>query len=128
MKIIKVTCAIIEVNNKVLVVQRSELMAHPLKWEFPGGKIEAFESAEESIHREIKEELDVEIEIMYKITPTLFHYPDISIQLIPFVVNYSDGEVKLKEHAQFRLMNKKELVLLDWADADIAILNEYLTL
>lgn len=128
MKIIKVTCAIIEMDNKILVVQRSESMKQPLKWEFPGGKIEASESEEESIHREIKEELDVEIEIINKITPTIFHYPDISIQLIPFVVNYIDGEIKLKEHSQCRIMKKNELIQLDWAEADFPILNEYLTL
>jgi 8-oxo-dGTP diphosphatase len=60
---IRVTCAIIEFAGKVLVVQRSKKMNLPLKWEFPGGKIEEGELEEECIVREIKEELNLDIEI-----------------------------------------------------------------
>ena len=61
MKTIDVTCAIISFNNKILVVQRSENMKLPLKWEFPGGKIENGESEKECIKREIKEKLNIKI-------------------------------------------------------------------
>ena len=54
-KIISVTCAIIEYEEGTLVVQRSEKMKLPLKWEFPGGKLEAHESEKECIQREIQE-------------------------------------------------------------------------
>jgi 8-oxo-dGTP diphosphatase len=60
---IKVTCAIIEKESDVLVVQRSEKMSLPLKWEFPGGKIENGESEEGCIVREIKEELNLDIDV-----------------------------------------------------------------
>ena len=57
---IRVTCAIIRnEENEVLVVQRGENSLHPLKWEFPGGKIDAGETEEESVIREIKEELSI---------------------------------------------------------------------
>ena len=57
MSVLKVTCAIIYFKDKILVVQRSESMPLPLKWEFPGGKIENNESEEDCIKREIKEEI-----------------------------------------------------------------------
>lgn len=128
MKEIEVTCALITVNNKTLVVQRSEDMKLPLKWEFPGGKIEFGESAEECIKREIKEELNIEIEIIRPLTPVRHKYPSIGIKLIPFLANYKDGELQLKEHKQYLILFKNELKQLDWAEADIPIVNEYLLL
>lgn len=123
-----VTCALIEFNNKVLVVQRSEEMRLPLKWEFPGGKIEKDETEEECVLREIKEELNIVIEIVQKLTPTVFNYPNNSIQLIPFLANFSSGELKLAEHQDFRWMHKSELIELDWAEADLPIVNEYISI
>ncbi len=58
---LNVTCAIILFQNKILVTQRSESMKLPLKWEFPGGKLEPGESEEACIIREIKEELNLNI-------------------------------------------------------------------
>ncbi len=128
MNIVPVTCAIIELDDKVLVVQRSEQMKMPLKWEFPGGKIEPNETEEECIQREIKEEINIEIEIIDKLNPSIFHYPTISIELIPFIAKHTGGKIKLKEHSEFRLLEKEELSNLDWAEADIPVLNEYLKL
>jgi len=128
MKIIDVTCAIISFNDKTLVVQRDENMKLPLKWEFPGGKIEKGESEQDCIKREIKEELNIEIELISKLTPSKFDYPNFSIQLIPFTANYIRGDIKLTEHKQYLLLNKDKLKILDWAQADIPILNEYLGL
>lgn len=58
---IQVTCAIIQSDGKILAVQRSEAMSLPLKWEFPGGKIDLGETAEKCLLREIKEELNIDI-------------------------------------------------------------------
>ena len=128
MKEIHVTCAIILVDEKVLVVQRSEHMKLPLKWEFPGGKIENGESEEACIKREIEEEINIKIELIAKLSPSNYHYPKFSIKLIPFIAKYVDGDIKLLEHKQYRLLKKEELAGLDWADADIPILNEFLGL
>ena len=128
MKVIDVTCAIININGKTLVVQRSAEMKMPLKWEFPGGKIEAGESEEECIKREILEELNIEIEIIKRLSPSCFDYGDISIRLIPFVVEYLKGEIELKEHQRYLLLDKEELRGLDWAEADVAVLEELISL
>jgi 8-oxo-dGTP diphosphatase len=127
MKII-VTCAIIEYENTVLVVQRSQRMKLPLKWEFPGGKIEKMEKEEDCIKREIREELNIEIELIKKLTPTNHDYEDISIELIPFIAKQIGGQIRLNEHTDFKFLKKEELTNLDWAEADVAIVKEYLKL
>lgn len=104
---IKVTCAIIENEDTVLVVQRSTTMSLPLKWEFPGGKIEIGESEEESIIREIKEELNLDIEVSKRLNSSVFDYPNISIELIPFVAKQVGGQIGLNEHGDFKYLNKK---------------------
>jgi len=126
---IKVTCAvIINKQDQVFVAQRSKQMSLPLKWEFPGGKIELNETPEECLIREINEELSIEIEII-KAYPSHTHtYPKITIELIPFVCNYISGDVFLKEHAEFKWLEKNDLLALDWADADVPVVNYYLNL
>jgi 8-oxo-dGTP diphosphatase len=126
--VIKVTCAIIENENRVLVVQRSAKMSLPLKWEFPGGKIENNESEEDCIIREIKEELNLEIVVLKKLQSSVYDYPNISIELIPFVAKQVNGEIKLLEHANYSYILKEELLKLDWAEADIPIVKSYLNL
>lgn len=128
MKKIQVACAIIILEEKILVVQRSDTMSLPLKWEFPGGKIESGESDEECIKREIIEELNIKIELISRLTPSRHNYPDFQIELIPFLAKYIDGVIKLTEHKKYLLLKKYELSDLDWAEADIPILNEYLNL
>ncbi len=128
MKKIQVACAIIILEEKILVVQRSDTMSLPLKWEFPGGKIESGESDEECIKREIIEELNIKIELISRLTPSRYNYPDFQIELIPFLAKYIDGVIKLAEHKKYLLLKKYELSDLDWAEADIPILNEYLNL
>ncbi|SOE19815.1 8-oxo-dGTP diphosphatase [Spirosomataceae bacterium TFI 002] len=123
-----VTCAIIENENQVLVVQRSEYMKLPLKWEFPGGKIEKWETDEDCIKREIREELNLEIELIKKLTPAIYDYPEVCIELIPFIAKQIGGQLKLNEHADFKYLTKAELLNLDWAEADVSIVKEYLGL
>jgi 8-oxo-dGTP diphosphatase len=122
---IRVCCAIIYFqDNKILVVQRGNSMRHEGKWEFPGGKIETGESEEECIKREIREELRIEINIIGTLRSNFHRYQDFEIQLIPFTAMYVSGQIELKEHAQYKLLKKEELLSLDWAEADIPIVKE----
>lgn len=124
---INVSCAIISDNNgKILVTQRSETMKMPLKWEFPGGKIEENETAEECLQREIREELDVEITIKSKLIASVHEYDDFIVNLIPFVCEIEKGEIRLSEHSDFIWVNKSELKNLDWLEADIPIFKQLL--
>ncbi len=126
MKSLDVTCAIIFKADKIIVTQRSELMKMPLKWEFPGGKVNAGENYVDSIKREIMEELNIEIEITAMLQPVLFNYGTFKINLIPFMANYLSGEVRLLEHKAILMLHASELFQLDWADADIPIVKEIL--
>lgn len=121
---INVVCAIIIKDEKILVTQRSQNMDMPLKWEFPGGKLEQNEDEISCIKREIKEELNIEIAILKRLIPVSYKYPNFEIYLIPYIVQYQSGELKLHEHIDFKLLEIKELNFLDWAEADIPILKQ----
>ena len=124
---IEVSCAII-INpfDQVLVTQRSARMPLPLKWEFPGGKIEDNETAEECLIREIREELNIEIEITSALSPNDYQYPDKLIRLIPFICKQTGGEIILKEHADYKWLDVKDLLDLEWAEADVGVVEGYI--
>lgn len=125
---INVTCAIILFDNQILVTQRSEKMKLPLKWEFPGGKLEENESEIDCIKREIKEELNIEVEVLKGLSNSIYDYGTYKINLIPFISNYVSGEIVLSEHKDYKLLDKSELSYLDWAEADLPIVEEFLKL
>ena len=121
--VLKVTCAIIINGSTVLCAQRGASMSLPLQWEFPGGKIEANESAEACIQREIKEELNLDIRILERGPSALHPYKEGQLlELIPFVCTVADGELQLREHAQARWCAPHEMDSLQWAEADLEIL------
>lgn len=126
---IEVSCAlIVNDDGKVLVTQRNTHMKLPLKWEFPGGKIEVDETAEACLIREISEELAVQLTIVAALPVNEHCYPDFSIRLFPFVGRITIGSIVLKEHAAYAWLNKNELLGLDWAEADIPVVRNYLNL
>ena len=127
-KCIDVTCAIVYFKDKILVTQRSETMKLPLKWEFPGGKLEPNESEIDCIKREILEEINIKIEIDKKLSNSVFDYGSFQIKLIPFIANFVSGDIKLAEHKEYRLLDISELSNLDWAEADKPIVEELLKL
>lgn len=125
---LNVICAIIYFNNKILVTQRSEKMKLPLKWEFPGGKLEENESEIDCIKREIKEELNIEIEVLKKLSNSIYDYGNFKINLIPYLSNYVSGKIILSEHKDYKLVDISELLNIDWAEADLPIVEELLKL
>lgn len=120
---LQVTCAIIADGSKVLCAQRGAHMALPLQWEFPGGKIEPHESAAACIVREIKEELALDIGVVAEGPRTVHpHRPSQMLELIPFVCRWTGGELCLREHAQAGWFTRREMVALQWAEADVQVL------
>lgn len=125
---IRVTCAIIRnEDNEVLVVQRSEETDHPLKWEFPGGKIKDGESEEECIIREIKEELSMDIVICGRLQEVEHNYGHKQIILIPFICDTLDELPLLAEHKAFRWISPADLKIIDFSEADIFVANKYIS-
>jgi len=128
-QMIQVTCAIIEKDGKVLCAQRSEKMRHPLKWEFPGGKLEPGETLAACLQREIQEELGLVISIREALPPNRHIYPGApEICLYPFICTVQAGLLAVKEHKQIAWLPLNKLKTLDWAKADIPILEGYLVL
>jgi len=124
---IDVACALItRLNGQVLVTQRSASMRLPLKWEFPGGKVEPDETAESCIVREITEELMIKIKIVKRGIAHEYGEGKDSILLIPFYCKMITKEIKLTEHVAFNWLFPDELISLDWAEADLPVLQDYL--
>ena len=115
---LEVCCAIILKESKILVVQRGLESSHPLKWEFPGGKINSAETAEQSIIREISEELTIRIEVLSELMPIEFDYGEKQIHLIPFICKIISGEIILTEHVAQRWFDFAEWETIDWSGAD----------
>ncbi|MEN8229627.1 MAG: (deoxy)nucleoside triphosphate pyrophosphohydrolase [Bacteroidota bacterium] len=117
----EVTCAIIIENERILVTQRSEKMPHPLKWEFPGGKVKEGESPEYCIKREIREELGLKVAVK-QLLPSVKHtYGNHSIKLIPFICSREEGKISLSEHKSYKWVPMEKLEAVDWLDADLEV-------
>ncbi|MFT7362099.1 MAG: 8-oxo-dGTP diphosphatase [Algoriphagus sp.] len=123
---IPVTCILLFHQGKILAAQRSSQMDLPLLWEFPGGKVEKGESEKACILREIKEELGIEIEVLERVGEFDYVYSEEkSIRLIPFLAVWKSREIILLEHVQISWIGKSDLNTIDWAPADLPIV-EYL--
>ena len=118
---LRVACAIIIQNNKVLAVQRGANMKMAGKWEFPGGKLEEGETPSQCIVREILEELSMNIQVEEEWPSTIHQYNDFKIELIPLQCNSVQTSPILKEHQDFRWLDSESLFWVDWAEADIPI-------
>lgn len=125
---ISVACAIIERDGLVLAARRSETMSMPLKWEFPGGKIKDSESPEACLVRELLEELAVTVVVRYPLAPVTWDYDSFSVTLHPFVCKIAEGNIILHEHKEVKWLASAELPSLDWAEADLPVISEYLLL
>lgn len=121
-----VGCAIVERDGLVLAARRSARMSLPLKWEFPGGKLDPGESVEECLRRELQEELGLQIVPTTKLRPSTHHYPDFTVTLYPCLCTISAGELVLHEHAAIAWLPPEQLHTLDWADADWPVIEAYL--
>jgi 8-oxo-dGTP diphosphatase len=121
----RVACAIIEQDDKILAVQRSERMNLPLKWEFPGGKIHQGEPPEQCVVREVAEELNLQIAVVRPLSPVSHDYPDFSVTLYPFICAMVSGELTLHEHKALLWLSPHELWSLDWVAADFPIISAY---
>ncbi|KAA0948877.1 (deoxy)nucleoside triphosphate pyrophosphohydrolase [Sporosarcina sp. ANT_H38] len=119
-KIVHVVGAIIESESgKILCALRGPEMTLPNYWEFPGGKIEEGETKKEALKREIQEELGCMIEVFDQVEDTTYEYEKVIVRLETFMSKVISGTPALSEHAEIRWISREELLLLNWAPADI---------
>lgn len=125
MKTIHVAAAVIIEGEKILCVQRNANKFDYIsnKWEFPGGKLEENERIEQTIVREIEEELNLEIQVKNFLLQVDHRYPDFNLVMDTFVCEIVGGELKLNEHIDSKWLGVEELNQLDWAAADIPIVD-----
>ncbi|WP_025764076.1 (deoxy)nucleoside triphosphate pyrophosphohydrolase [Dyadobacter tibetensis] len=123
--VVRVPCAIIEHDGLVLAAQRSAHLSFPLKWEFPGGKQEKYENDEQTLDREIREELDVEVSIIHKLPDTVKDQGWREIVLVPFVCRLKTFEMTLSEHEKILWLHPDNLGELDWTEGDWDIIQSY---
>lgn len=126
MKQISVVAAVIQFNHQILCVQRGPAKYDYIafKWEFPGGKVESGETKENAIIREIQEELKMNITIDSFLMTVSHQYPDFHLTMDTFLCHCESPELTLTEHQRFLWLGKDRLKELDWASADIPIVNK----
>jgi len=124
-KHVHVACALIEREGLVLAAQRSAAMSIPLKWEFPGGKLEVGETAEECLRRELVEEMGVTINVGRPLPLHTHSYDTFTVTLYPFVCTLQSHTITLHEHADMVWLPPDDLHTLDWAEADRPVLEAY---
>ena len=105
-------------------------MSLPLVWEFPGGKIEPGERPMDTLKREISEELSISVEIVTALQASDHAYvSERIIRLFPFICRIEGDALPVpREHAEIRWIRKEDLRMLDWAAADIPVLEHYLNI
>ena len=128
MKHLIVTAAILINNNEILCMQRGEhkypYISH--KFEFPGGKVEHGENDEQALSRELREEMDITLDI----EPSQFfmtinyQYPDFSIEMHCYLCQVEDRIFTRKEHIAHVWLKPQDLETLDWAAADMPIVKK----
>jgi 8-oxo-dGTP diphosphatase len=118
-KRIDIVGAVFTRNGKILAAKRSDTMALPGLWEFPGGKIEPGESPEQALLREIAEELRCVVEVKGRLTTTEHEYPFGTVTLSTYFVELKGADPRLTQHAEIRWLAKHELFDVEWAPADV---------
>ena len=126
MKKIKVVAAGIFWNDLILCVQRpkNNLLYISEKFEFPGGKMEPKETKVETVVREIKEELAMDIIVKEEFLTVTHQYPDFLLTMHSFICTCNNTNLTLNEHIDYKWLEVNELDQLDWAAADIPIVNK----
>ena len=123
MKTVRVVAAIIIENDKVFATQRG-YGEFKDGWEFPGGKIEPGETPEEAIVREIKEELDTEVEVIELLDTVEYDYPNFHLSMGCFICKIKSGDLVLKEHEAAKWLTKDRLGSVEWLPADMGLVRE----
>jgi 8-oxo-dGTP diphosphatase len=121
----RVVAALILDGEKILVCQRTRHQTMPLKWEFPGGKIENGEQPRDALRRELDEELGITAQIGEEIARLRHEYPNGgSVELRFFTVRQYSGELENRIFRDIRWVGRTELLAFDFLEADLGLVRE----
>jgi 8-oxo-dGTP diphosphatase len=121
----RVVAALILKGDKILVCQRTRHQVMPLKWEFPGGKIEEGEQPRDALRRELEEELGIEAVIGDEVARIHHEYPSGgSVELRFFEVHTYQGEIENRIFRDVRWVERSELTNLDFLEADLTLVRD----
>lgn len=120
----RVVAGIIINNNLIFCAQRKNQGECANKWEFPGGKIENNETETDALLREIKEELNLTIDIKSFVTTVNYEYKSFILRMSIYTCIIIDGIIKLTEHQGYKWLELNRLEQLDWAKADLALISQ----
>ena len=123
MKSIEVVAAIIHKDGNILATQRG-YGDYKDGWEFPGGKMQASETAEQAVIREIDEELRVRIKPEALVTTVEHDYPNFHLTMHCFFSEIVEGEIVLTEHEAMKWLTEETLDSVEWLPADIKVVGE----
>ena len=126
MKTVRVVAAVIRKDDKIFATQRG-YGEFKDGWEFPGGKIEEGETPEQALAREIREELNTEIQVGKLIDTIEYDYPKFHLSMDCFWCEIMQGGLELKEHEAARWLSKEELYSVDWLPADVGVVEKIKT-
>jgi len=119
-KQVHVVGAIIENDqNEIFCAKRSPVMTLPNYWEFPGGKLEAGETPEQALTREIQEEFNCIISVEEKVEDTTYEYEKFIVRLETYKAKLENGQPIAIEHAETKWVTRNEMAQLNFAPADI---------
>ncbi len=125
---VDVTAAIIVKGNKVFTARRKAGIHLAGYWEFPGGKLEEGETPEYCLARELKEELNVTTRVGEFVGESVFDYGTKVVRLMAYKVEHLAGDFELIDHDQLRWLALDELYSVEWAPADIPLVEQYLAM
>jgi 8-oxo-dGTP diphosphatase len=114
-----VTAAILEKDGKILIARRKADDRQADKWEFPGGTLEADETPQECLKREMQEEFGITIEVGQFFAESVFDYDHGAIRLMAYRARWVSGRIALNDHADFKWVPPAQLAEYDFAPADI---------
>ena len=122
---IKVVAGLILHNNKLLICQRPKFKDHPLKWEFPGGKIKKDETGEDALIREINEELSINIFNYNELISYKFNYSDLgkSVFINFYLIKNFTGKILNNFHNQLKWIEIKDIREYDFLEGDLKIID-----